>query len=346
MSSLTTFVSCPNVQDRLENVFCTVRAEGKPLLNYIFSEANNFRVLNTMVNKRPGGKVTVDLVYNRRVLESEIDTTQDFACSATNKRGETSTSFDLDTQPAHILGKKIALTDLIERCESSDEYYARLILDMIDGLERKMETDLATDMVAFAGAFSTKDLDQDGTSITANTKIVSTRFSDKSLDYFAHAAIMQTARLNGYCGAPVIAGEYEIKNYYDAIQKGCCWDGGIDLSQVAPETPIILPSYRITDALSSASKFITFAPGSILPVWFNRYADGFWAVENGTDVAGVIVSPFTGIPFDYRAKRDCDDWSIEIGLAWDVFAAPDDMFENSDVLDGNRLIHKHQITNP
>ena len=40
---------------------------------------------------------------------------------------------------------------------------------------------------------------------------------------------------------------------------------------------------------------------------------------------------FTGIPFDYRAKRDCDDWSIEIGLAWDLFAAPDDMFENSDL---------------
>ena len=118
------------------------------------------RILHVFDFFSPHGGGTVDLVYNRRVLESEIDTTQDFACSATKKRGETSTSFDLDTQPAHILGKKIALTDLIERCESSDEYYARLILDMIDGLERKMETDLATDMVAFAGAFSTKDLDQ------------------------------------------------------------------------------------------------------------------------------------------------------------------------------------------
>lgn len=345
MSSLTTFVSCPNVQGGLEDVFCTVRAEDKPLLSYLFSEANNYRVLNQMVNMRPGGKVTVDLVYNRRILESEVDA-GDFSCSATNKRGETSTSYDLDTTPAHILRKKIAMSDLIERCESNEEYYARFILDLIDGLERKMETAAATDMVAFAGAFSTKDLDQDGTAITSNTKIVSTKLSGKELDYFAHAAIMQTARLNGYCGAPVIAGEYEIKNYYDAIQKGCCWYGGIDFSQVAPETPIILPSYRITDALSSANKFITFAPGAILPVWFNRYASDFWKVENGTDVAGVIVSPFTGIPFDYRAKRDCDDWSVEIGLAWDLFAAPDDMFENSDIQDGNRLVHKHQITNP
>lgn len=345
MSSLTTFVSCPNVQDRLENVFATVRQEPKPLLTYLFSEANNFRVLESKVSMRPSGKVTVDLVYNRRILESEVDA-GNFACSSTNKRGETSTSYDLDTTPTHILRKKVSLTDLIERCESNELYYARLIADLIDGLERKMETAAATDMVAFAGAFSTKDLDQDGTSIGSNTKIISTRHSDKSLDYFGHAAIMQTARINGYASAPIIAGEYEIKNYYDAIQKGCCWDGGIDFSQVAPETPIILPSYRITDALSSANKFITFAQGAILPAWFNRYSSDFWKVDNGTDVAGVIVSPFTGIPFDYRAKRDCDDWSIEIGLAWDLFAAPDDMFENSDPLDGNRLVHKHQITNP
>jgi len=345
MSSLTTFVSCPNVQGRLEDVFCTVRNEPKPLLTYLFSEANNYRVLNQKVNMRPGGKVTVDLVYNRRILESEVDS-GNFSCAATNKRGETSTSYDLDTDVRHRLAKKFALNDLIERCESDDMYYARLVADLIDGLERKMETTAATEMVAFAGNFSTKDLDQDGTSITSNTKIVATRHSDKALDYFAHAAIMQTARLNGYCGAPVIAGEYEIKNYYDAIGKGCCWDGGIDFSQVAPETPIILPSYRITDALSSTSKFLTFAPGAILPVWFNRYGADFWKVDNGTDAAGVIVSPFTGIPFDYRAVRDCDDWSIEIGLAWDLFAAPDDMFENSDIQDGNRLVHKHQITNP
>ena len=44
---------------------------------------------------------------------------------------ETSTSYDLDTTPAHILRKKIAMNDLIERCESSDTYYARLIADLI-----------------------------------------------------------------------------------------------------------------------------------------------------------------------------------------------------------------------
>lgn len=345
MSSLTSFVSCPNVQDRLENVFPTVRMEEKPLLSYIFSEANNFRVLEQKIIMRPGGKVTVDLVYNRRVLESEVDA-GNFSCSATNKRGETSASFDLDTTPAHILRKKITLSDLYERCESNEEYYARLILDMIDGVERKMETALAADMVSFAGAFSTKDLDQDNTAITGNTKIISTRLSDKSLDYFGHSSIMRTARLNGYAGAPVIAGEYEIKDYYDATKKGCCWYGGIDLSQVSAETPIILPSYRITDALSSTSKFITFAPGAILPAWFNRYIGKLAENNDNGDTAGVIISPFTGIPFDYRAKRDCDDWSIEVGLAWDTFAAPDDMFENSDPQDGNRLVHKHQITNP
>lgn len=345
MSSLITFISCPNVQERLDTIFPGVKKEEKPLISYLFSPQNGASILSTSIIMRPGGKVTVDAVYSRRVLESEVDTGA-FSCTATNKRGETSTSFDLDTTPNAILRKKVSHSDLYTRCEASSDYFARLILDMIDGVERKMETQAAADMVAFAGAFSTKDLDQDNTAITGNTKIISTRLSDKSLDYFAHSSIMRTARLNGYIGAPIIAGEYEIKDYYDATKKGCCWTGGIDLGQIGSEMPLILPSYRITDALESTSKFITFAEGAILPVAFHRYADPLAKANDSTRIADVIYSPYTGIPFDYSVKRDCDDWLIEVGIAWDTFAAPDDMFENSDIQDGNRLVHKHQITNP
>ena len=347
MSSLTTFVSCPDVQERLDNIYETggIRTEYLPLSSYIFSEANNYRKLQMQAIPSAGKKRTVVLTFERRVLESEVDA-GDFTCSATNKRGETSTTIDLDTTPRVRLAKAFELNDLIERCEQDADYYARLVFSLIDGCDRKVETLLASELVAFAGAFSTKDRDQDGTNIGSNTKTISTRKSDKSLDYFAHAALMQTARMNGYVGAPIIAGDYEIKNYYDAINKGCCAADGINFAEVSMETPIILPSFRIADALTDVNKFITFQAGVILPVWFNRYLSDFWQSNDSIDKAGVIVSPSTGIPYDYRVKRDCDDVSVEVGLAWDVFALPDDMFENSDYMDGNRLVHKHVITNP
>jgi hypothetical protein len=102
----------------------------------------------------------------------------------------------------------------------------------------------------------------------------------------------------------------------------------------------------MTDALASTSKFMTLAAGAALPVWFNLYGGANVNVLNDDANVATIVVSRRGIPFDLRVTRDCNSISVVISLAWDLFSAPSDMFENSDPLDGVNFINKFEISNP
>lgn len=348
MSSLTTFVDCPNLQGRLEDVFCTGASEPLPVIGFLFSEENNASVLERNAVPTSGKKRIVELVYSRRVLEAEVDNYINYdTCTASIVRGETSTTFDLDLTKGLEIARTFDLIDLATRCESNDTYFARLIADLIDGAERKMETQACTYLAALAGGFPTIDYDYDDTAITGSTKIIRTKLSDGTLDYSnGWGQIEQTARLSSYCSAPIVIGEYEIGRYFDAIKVGCCAQTGIDFSSVAQGLPTYLPSYRMTTALGSNAKFLTMAAGAALPIWFNLYGGAnINVINDDANVATIVVSR-RGIPFDLRVTKDCNTVHVKISLSWDLFAAPTDMFENSDVLDGVNFINKFQISNP
>lgn len=351
MSSLTTFVNCPNLQGQLNDIFCTGRVEDTPILSFLFSSFNNNGVLQQRAVPTMGKKRTVELLFSPRVLESEVETTVDHDCTANEVRGETSATYDFDPGTGVHIDKKFDIVDLIERCESNDTYMARTIQDMIDGAKRRMETFAAVDLVANVGSFSTKDYDQDGTAIVSNEKIVSTKYSGGHINNRAHSSIMQTARINAYCTAPIVLGEYEIAQYYDDMKVGCCADTGIDWSKVNASAPVVIKSYRIPDALSSVDKFITMSAGAAIPIWFNLYGGARVNILNDdSNYAGIIVDPSTSIPFDLRITRGqvgtCTEVSIVIELAWDLFYLPAGLYAIGDHLRGVNFIHKFVVTNP
>ena len=353
MSALTTFINCANLQGQLGDIFCTGRMEDTPILSFLFSSFNNNGILEQRAVPTAGKKRTVELLYSPRVLESEVETTVDHDCTANEVRGETSELYDLDQGTGVHIDKKFDIVDLIERCESNDTYMARVIQDMIDGAKRRMETFAAVDLVANVGAFSTKDYDQDGSPIVSNEKIISTKYAAATggfIDNRAHSSIMQSARLNAYCTAPIIMGEYEIGMYYDDIKIGCCAQTGIDWSKINSTAPMVIKSYRIPDALSDVTKFITLSAGAAIPIWFNLYGGARTNVLNDdSNYAGVIVDPATGIPFDLRITRGqvgtCTEVSIVIELAWDLFYVPAGLYAVGDHLRGVNFINKFKITN-
>lgn len=355
MSALTSFIDCANLQGQLGDIFCTGRFEDTPIINFLFSSFNNNGILEQRAVPTAGKKRTVELLYSPRVLESEVETTVDHDCTANTVRGETSQLYDLDTSMGVHIDYKFDIVNLIERCESNDLYMARLIQDAIDGLKRRMETLAAVDLVANVGAFSTKDKDQDGSALDSTTqKIVSTRYKASLggyIDNRAHSAIMQTARLNAYCTAPVVLGEYEIGMYYDDMKVGCCAQTGIDWSKVNATAPMVIKSYRIPDALGDPLKFLTMSAGAAIPVWFNLYGGARTNILNDdSNYAGIIVDPATGIPFDLRITRgqvgSCTEVHIVLELAWDLFYVPAGLYAAGDHLRGVNFINKFIITNP
>jgi hypothetical protein len=89
-------------------------------------------------------------------------------------------------------------------------------------------------------------------------------------------------------------------------------------------------------------------PGALQPIWVNRFADenGIQAIDAGNYKAGVIVDPYTGIPFDYIANLDCGTWNVQMGITFDVVAPPSDMFSSADRMDGVNWINRFRVVNP
>lgn len=347
MSSLTTFVNCPNLQDQLEAVYCDGgKSENLPLVGFLFSAENNASLLEMKMIGDASIR-TVQLVYSRRVLESEVDNYINYdTCTAPQKRGETSTTYTFDETKGLEIARKFDFADLWRRCESNELYFARLISELIDGAERKMETQAAAYLVAGVGDFAT--IDTDG--VTADVKTVATKLSGGAIDYDAHDMIMQSARFNDFCSAPIIAGDYDIVSYYNAIGVGCCATTGIDFSSVAQGIPTILPSWRIGSAFADTSKFIVMEAGAALPVWFTQYSGGLGAALSSETAQFTTVVSRRGIPFDVSIIRDtgssCNTVHVKVSLAWDLFFKPTDMYETSDVLYGVNGILTFDVSNP
>ena len=112
MSSLTTFVNCPTLQDRLDAVFCqSGGAEPLPLIGFLFSNENN--VINLEQQMIQGTNIkTLQLTYSRRVLESEVDNYINYdTCTAPAKRGETSTTYTFDETKGLEIARKFDLDE-------------------------------------------------------------------------------------------------------------------------------------------------------------------------------------------------------------------------------------------
>ena len=344
MSSLSSFVNCPTLQDKMTEVFSYGGgSEPLPLIGFLFSPENNSINLQQLAIPGNGHYRTVQLTYSRRVLESEVDNyiNRD-TCTSTDKRGETSTTYTLETTKGVEIAKKFDFVDLEARCEDDEMYFARLIADLIDGAERKMETQAADYLVAGVGGFPT--IDTDG--VAGGVKTVATKLSDGTTDYDAHQMIMQSARFAQFVNAPIVAGDYDIVNYYQAINVGGVAQTGLDFSMVNQGAPTILPSYRIGSAFSDTSKFIVMDTGSALPVWFNRYAGSLSARLSDDSHQFITLVSRRGIPFDVSIVRDCDAVNVKVSLAWDLFFKPNDLYENSDILDGVTGILTFDVSNP
>ena len=50
-------------------------------------------------------------------------------------------------------------------------------------------------------------------------------------------------------------------------------------------------------------------------------------MNNQTDIADTIYDPETGMKFDLRIQRVCDDWNINVRATYQFYTWPDDLYQ-------------------
>ncbi len=148
---------------------------------------------------------------------------------------------------------------------------------------------------------------------------------------------VQEIKRSTYNGKPIVVGEglFDLANM--SLQFGCCNNGGTDFGKMNENA--IYSFYRDVDIVTgtgSADGIFAFMPGAVQFVSYNEYVGSF-ARPIGTVARGTIPDPFTpGLTYDMRVFVDeCgENYSIVLGLHFDLYAAPNNLFKTGDRLVG------------
>lgn len=346
MSTSSGLIPCPALQDNLDKHFtdCDMTQLREPVgaLEWLVSGMNTNGVLQKQVSPGNGKKRTVELVYQSRILESSVGTSQTRTCASTTKNPEDFQSYEVpDTGVSYDW--MIDAHDLITKCEDDAMYFARQVQLSMDAMIRKMDTLCVAGIYALRGKFAVGETD-----VTAQVKTVQTKYSDLKMNENAMVDVKFATVNAGYCGGPVILGWAEIWKYAQKLNAGCCSQAGLDVSALLSAMGwAMIGDYRVTDLLG-ATHFLSLDPGAAQLIYFNEFAGpkGIRELDSDTAKQYVISDPATGIPFDFSATFDCGKWHFQMKLAFKVVGRPQDLFAAGDRLNGVTGVNEYVIVNP
>lgn len=343
---LNTFVSCPALQDSLDDHFmsCDVSQIIQPVgfTEFLNSSVNTNGLLQRQLAPGGGKKRQVELVFMPRILESDVNSSQEVICNSTNETGDTSETYDLGNLGVEI-DYKITLRELEDRCEEDELFFAKLIQNMFNVLMLKSETDNITQAALLFGKFGPNEIN-----VTADVKTVKTQKAngDPNIDFLSEISF--ASRNMAYCSVPYVFGWQETFKAFKKLDAACCADDGLELDRFKASTGMVfIPSHKVESILGT-NHFFTVAAGALqLLQWFEfEGAKGIRVIDNDLRKQGVLVDPRSGFKADYIFNNTCPDLSIQLKRTQKVVGLPTDLFCTGDPLDGVTFANEYAIVNP
>lgn len=346
----SSLVDCEKIQGQLSDTFAKInpaRIVGNiGTAQALMDPINTDAVLEKTISPGNGKKRTVKLLYDQRLLLSQLSDSAVQVCTSSNKDGELYEEYTIDTTAGTSIDREFELTDLTERCEDDDTYFNRKLVDYLMACDRKINKDSLTQLAAKYGAFANGDTNLTGAAGAAQIKTVYTRKTGGvDRDTNALEMLKSSPRRMSYPTAPIIIGGTgdEMETYLEVMAKGCCADNGLDFGAIMADTSLVYVSdENMSSVMGNTTDFLTFGAGAAQLLTYNEFMGPKGIRVQDTEIykQTVIYSPLTGIPYDFTYKVDCGKVYIQIKLAHVVVAMPDDMFQQGDILRGVEWINR------
>lgn len=348
MSVISTYASCPNVQAHLKEAFVKKNpahiVETQRFTEFLVSDMNRDMFIQETTSTGNAKKRTVEVVYNPRILEADINTSQTRVCESSVKLGDQTETYSIDDTGSEF-NFYFDPKDVATRCQRNPLYLAEKILDVMHGLMRKVETLNVQQALTKIGSYASSELDQDGTAIVGNVKEIQTRYSDGKINPDFLVELQEAAENMGYPTPPVLLGFGEISKTMTKYDSGCCADSGLNLESLLQKHGIaLIKSIKVPQEMDT-DHFLMFSAGALQMIWWNEF-DGDNMIDDESYKQGMIMHPILGIPFDYLFNINCGAPHIQLKLAHKLIGMPDDMFFGTDRLHGVTFVNEVGITNP
>jgi hypothetical protein len=136
---------------------------------------------------------------------------------------------------------------------------------------------------------------------------------------------IQTALLMSRINGASIFGANELASYLRKAMAAGSSDGlGYDLMLMIERFGLaaVYDRHLATALAAVNASNLAVGLGSIVPVGFSLYEADFNKLSDSSNIADTIFDPATGMKFDYRMQRLCDDWNINIRATYQYYTAP------------------------
>jgi len=349
--------SCPNLQGDINQYWNTCNAamarEQMPFTEFLASAVNRGPLIQSI---SPGqGKVRrVNVVYQKRILESEVAENQPNPnCSATSKRGQCLTEYEIDTTENVQAEEKVEVNDLADACVNNPAYFQSILERLIDAVDRKVATKSTTQAVGLYGTWG--DAAAGVTPVNAFDELVVKTHKDSDETFLFPTTMTKITRSLekiGYCAPFGVFGGDTLVDYYFALKNGCCQNTGQDLAKVFAQFGFAVAYDRRvagSTGLGDNNKALIVMNGALQLLHYtaSNWKDGSpaWVTTGSNYLGAVVVSPRLGIPYDLYVKDDCGVITITVTATTKVVGMPADMFATGDIFEGVRYVNKVLVTN-
>jgi hypothetical protein len=345
-------IECPKIQEDINNNFIqgdpTAAKEPIGFTEFVVSDVNTSGFLQRKVDSGNGKLRKVELLYQQPILESEVAATSTRLCTTANEAGMLSTTYELGYNEGVSHTEKISMSELAIICQENPLYLGKRIQAIMDVLVKAIATNNATTLATLNGAFGTGDLNQDGSVILLNDKVVSTKKADGSIDIGAYEEIKYSSMNAGYPTIPFVFGFGEIYKYMTRVDVGCCANDGLDIGAYAMSNQLVFMADKKVQTAFGANKFVGLAAGATQWLSWLEYAGprGINMIDTENYKQTVVTDPKTGFQFDFTLTNDCGDWIINLKLANKLVGLPADLYGAGDAFEDVTFVNKYTITNP
>ena len=309
---------------------------------FIISNANTDGILQQQINPGAGKRRTVDLIYSPRIPKDEITDDCTKVCGSTNELGDRVETYEIGDDCVQF-NWNIPLNDLRDRCQDDGAWLADKVVQVMNGLLRRLEEKNIQQAATLFGGFAVGEDD-----VVADVKTVATKNAagDPDIDFISEIAF--ASKNSAFKGSPFVFGWNEIFKAFRKLQATCCADSGLDLALMARQEGIaFLPSVEVNEVLPDDNFFVLDA-GALQLLTYNEFMgpEGIRVVNDGAYVQGVLIHPVLGIPFDWIFSNNCGVISAQLKLATKLVGMPTDMFCTGDRLAGVTYVQEYAIVNP
>lgn len=351
MSVSTGLISCPQIQEDLNNMFLagdpTLSRVPQGLGQWVTSPANTRGILQRQVS--PGGSKLrqVQLLYTQQICEDDVDDDTTQKCVSTNEDGNLSETYEIDPSVGVSIDRKFTLSNMREMCKDNSRYFSERILAMMDALDAKINKDIAYQAVLETGTFGlgTPNMDAARKIVTIKTKDASDKY-----DLIGYEQITEAAQFAGYGTIPYLFGFSEIQRYFKRMYAGCCGPDGINISDFATQNGAsFVADQYLWEAFKSVGNpegFLMTRPGALQLLTYNEFKGDFATVNDDSYKQTTIVNPFSNREYDMTMKNDCGVISVQLKLATKLVSLPVDMYPSCSNYAGVNYVNAFKIVNP